>query len=319
MTKDALAKSVFGVSCLSQEAQITFGGVPAGILTEAGRVVRLAVRGDDVMSELGHHFPVPFANESFRSMMHPGDPVFMSRKLEPNFAANLEATQEEREALLDLSRSGPLDFKYRVLAPFPNLEPKAIVSEEAPVAVRRIIERLRMQTRSSLIDHFATALWALSHRPSPKDFLIVECFAAPWDKDRSMGYVQFKGCGGSTIGSERRWVYAESESVHQKEENGKKPVERHPEFAQVLGWKCREEVGNDSGIFLLDGPLQAAMLAELVVDTLIVLHGLEELSVLDLTLTRFEDGESLKSSITIPKHEPTMGEILSDDLMDGTD
>jgi hypothetical protein len=319
LTPFELAKSLFNTPCLNPRAAITFGGHPAAVLTDGGSVVRVAVVGDANMADLGHHYPAPFTGQSFRSMFHPEDPLFMARLIQPNGINNPDAPERDGENIWDFASDQVGAFAYRAYGDLPNLHPPQFEVEGLPTAIRRIIEALPMPDRSSLVEIIAPQLWALAHRASERDYLLIECFEGPWDTEESLGYVQFKGCGASRDPFGRRWVYAESESAHQKERNGKQIPPWHADAAKLLGWRCHDRIGNDFGIFLLDGPMQAALLAEMVIDSLIALHGMEVMSLLKITLTPFEGKRPLTMSVLIEERAKTMGDLLADDLMDGSD
>lgn len=319
MTPFELAQSLFNTPCLNPRAEITFGGHPAEVLTAGGSVVRVAVVGDANLADLGDHYPAPFTGQSFRSMFHPEDPVFMGRLIQPNSTDNLAATESDRESIWNFASEHAGAFAYRAYGDLPNLHPPQFEVEGLPTAMRRIIEALPMADRSSLVEIITPQLWALSHRSSDRDYLLIECFEGPWDTTGSLGYLQFKGCGSSRDPFKRRWLYAESESCHQKERNGKQIPPWHSDAAKLLGWRCHDRIGNDFGVFVLDGPMQAALLAEMVIDTLIALHRMQVMSLLRITLTPFDGKSPLTMSVLIEERAKTMGDLLADDLMDGSD
>lgn len=319
MTPFELAQSLFNTPCLNPRAEITFGGHPAAVLADGGSVVRVAVVGDANLADLGHHYPAPFTGQSFRSMFQPEDPVFMARLIQPNSTDNLAATEGDRESIWDFASEQAGAFAYRAYGDLPNLHPPQFEVEGLPVAIRRIIEALPMANRSSLVEIITPQLWALAHRASDRDYLLIECYEGPWETAESLGYVQFKGCGAGRDPFGRRWVYGESESKHQKDRNEKQTPPWHADAARLLGWRCHDRIGNDFGVFLLDGPMQAALLAEMVIDSLIALHGMEVMSLLKITLTPFEGESPLTMSVLIEERAKTMGDLLADDLMDGAD
>lgn len=300
MTVNELFVAAFAAECLSPHAQLTLAGQPAAVLTDGGRLVRLAILADPKLRQWGLTFLAPLTNQSFRSLMTAKElPPFLDR-MGPSSATDLLASPEDQKSLWDFSRSIVRKYEYKVFEDLPNLHQQIEDSPDLLYQVRSHIEYQPAPVRAGLIEFIAPFIWALAHRPDHEDFLLLAVNPLVTSHHHHKGYIQMKSCGGRKDPFGRVWVYAESQSVHQKEREGTPFEFWHASVATALGWNSSDRVGNDFGVFYLDTPIQAAMLAELVVDSLICLHGMDCGAMLELTSASFQGGGTVTATIAVP-------------------
>jgi len=213
---------------------------------------------------------LPMAHVSFRSVFSPEDQILTTA---PPFEAefiDLEASEEERRSRFGLWADKVIEFRHRAYEDLPNLHPTVRVFEAWNASIRASIESVPLRVRQQLIEVLVPHLFAMAARTKFQDYLVIEVRRprGQGTPSEAGGYVQFKA------GLGRDYLYGESESALYKEKGGGFLLEDHQGAAQALGWASHDLVCNDFGIFELASLASYGLLAELVVDSLILLRGL---------------------------------------------
>lgn len=294
-----LAEAVFGQSFVSKHTSFATQHGEIHLLSNCGETIRLghfmpftSQTGALPSEEYEDGMEFPLLSSRFVSCFSPQDPTLPDLGINESEGRLLYADQEEIEERIKAFAFWVEAFEHQICPGEDNLVFPTKPLEMTPSDLRRWMDLLSVKKKGLLVDFVALQLLSLSRREDPDDYLIFDTAAASGDEDDFEGYVQFKSGGASG------YLFGESESRQYRDSRGAVTDDQFEANSEALGWRTDSRIPNHFGVFELPTLHCFALLGELVVDTLVLMHGLTPKGALRSNLHHFS-GPSLSAAVRL--------------------